>query len=288
MPALIEKCPNLCPEPLVPSGLVVPGGELNQCKACGQLVSAIDAAQLDEGNKEWDRYEGTWPSPKDYARFLRRRKRDFKLISQMVGKPYAEMQLLDVGCSNGAVVASAQEVGFDAEGVDTAPLAIADGQKRGLKLHCGFLADIKFADARFDAITLYEVIEHVPDSHSLIAECARLLKPGGVLLLGTGNVDSWTRVIRKGKWDFLNSHVGHVNFFSPGSLKVLAPRVGLAVARVDTHSVKLREQGETSKLAYRLIKIGTEMLNLPASLLDKGHQMEVYLQKPRSAALSAG
>jgi 2-polyprenyl-3-methyl-5-hydroxy-6-metoxy-1,4-benzoquinol methylase len=284
MPALIDKCPNQCSEPLVASGLVVPGGELNRCDACGQLVSACDAAQLHEGNKEWDRYEGTWPSPRDHARFRRRRKRDFRLISRLVGKPFADMRLLDVGCSNGAVVAAAQEFGFQAEGVDTAALAVIDGKQRGLKLHCGYLAEIAFEDARFDAITLYEVIEHVPDSYALIAECARLLKPDGVLLIGTGNADSWTRVIRKGRWDFLNSHVGHVNFFSPGSLKVLAPRVGLAVARVDTHSVKLKEQDETHKLAYRLIKIGTEMLNLPASLLDKGHQMEVYLQKPPAAS----
>lgn len=281
MPALIEKCPNRCPEPLVPSGLVVRGGgELNRCDACGQLVSACDEAALNDGNKEWDRVEGTWPSPKDYARFLRRRTRDFRFISALVGKPFIKMRLLDVGCSNGAVVATAKEVGFDAEGVDTAELAILDGQRRGLNLHCGYLSDIAFEDARFDAITLYEVIEHVPDSYALIAECARLLKPKGVLLIGTGNVDSWTRVIRKGRWDFLNSHVGHVNFFSPGSLKVLAPRVGLEVARVDTHSVKLKEQGETSTPVYRLVKVFTEMLNLPASLLGKGHQMEVYLQRP--------
>ena len=142
MPALIESCPNRCAEPLVPSGLVVPGGELNRCNACGQLVSACDEAHLDEGNKEWDRYEGTWPSPKDYARFLRRRKRDFKLISRLVGKPFADMRLLDVGCSNGAVVAAAKDFGFEAEGVDTAQLAIIDGKRRGLNLHCGYLSDI--------------------------------------------------------------------------------------------------------------------------------------------------
>lgn len=284
MPALIERCPNLCPDPLVPSGLVVPGGELNHCQACGQLVSACDADHLDEGNKEWDRYEGTWPSPDDHARFHHRRQRDFKLISKMVSKPCSGMRLLDVGCSNGAVVAAAQAAGFEAEGVDTAPRAVADGQRRGLRLHCGTLADIGFEDARFDAITLYEVIEHVPDSYALIAECARLLRPMGVLLIGTGNADSWTRTIRKGRWDFLNSHVGHVNFFSPGSLRVLAPRVGLHVARVDTHSVKLKERGETHQLVYRLAKVGTEMLSLPASLLDKGHQMEVYLQKPAAAS----
>lgn len=280
MPALIEKCPNQCPEPLVPSGLVVPGGELNRCNACGQFVSACDAGHLHEANKEWDRYEGTWPSPRDTARFQRRRKRDFQLISKLVGRPCAGMRLLDVGCSNGAVVAAAQAFGFEAEGVDTAELAIIDGRKRGLNLHCGFLADVAYEDARFDAITLYEVIEHVPDSYALIAECARLLKPQGVLLIGTGNANSWTRMIRKGRWDFLNSHVGHVNFFSPESLKVLAPRVGLEVARVDTHSVKLKEQGETRRWVYRLIKLGTEMLNLPASLLGKGHQMEVYLRRP--------
>ena len=74
------------------------------------------------------------------------------------------------------------------------------------------------------------------------------------------------------------------NFFSPGSLKVLAPRVGLEVARVDTHSVKLKEQGETHRWLYRLIKLGTETLNLPASLLGKGHQMEVYLRRPLGPA----
>lgn len=258
---------------------MVPGGELNRCEICGQMVSACDEVHLNEANKEWDRYEGTWPSPKDYARFLRRRKRDFSHISMIVGKPYAEMRLLDVGCSNGSTVSAAQDLGFRAEGVDTSELAVIDGKRRGLNLHCGFLADIKFEASSFDAITLYEVIEHVAESYELIAECARLLKPNGVLLIGTGNADSWTRMIRKGKWDFLSSHVGHVNFFSPASLRVLAPRVCLEVARVDTHSVKIKEKDEASTLVYRLVKIFSEMLNLPASLLDKGHQMEVYLKK---------
>ena len=53
--------------------------------------------------------------------------------------------------------------------------------------------DVCFEDNSFDAITLHQVIEHISDPIALLNECARILQPNGILLVGMGNTDSWTR-----------------------------------------------------------------------------------------------
>jgi 2-polyprenyl-3-methyl-5-hydroxy-6-metoxy-1,4-benzoquinol methylase len=279
MKSLIEKCPNGCESSLRPAGLIVPGGELNQCSVCGQLVSSTSEEHFTESNQHWDKAEGTWPDDRSYVRLLRRKTRDIRNITRLLHKDCADIRILDVGCSNGVFVHIANSLGMQAEGVDTSPQAVDDGLKKGLKLHQGYLQDIAFKDESFDVVTMYEVIEHVADSADLIKECARILRPGGLLLIGTGNANSWTRFIRRGKWDFLNDHVGHVNFFSPQSLKSAAPRFGFHVVKVVTYSVKFFEKNEVNPVVYRLMKIFGEILNLPARWFDRGHQMEVYLRR---------
>jgi ubiquinone/menaquinone biosynthesis C-methylase UbiE len=149
-----------------------------------------------------------------------------------------------------------------------------------LKLHTGFLNDVGFSDNSFDAITLYEVIEHVSDPITLLNECARILRPDGVLLVGTGNTDSWTRQLQKSQWNFfeMKKHGGHISFFSPKSINTLASRTGFSMAKVVTHSVSFCEKGELPHILYRTIKLFTESLSLPAKLFNKGHQMEIYLR----------
>lgn len=279
MKRLFERCPNECKSALIPSGLRVAGGELLLCDVCGQLVSSTSAAHYEESNQHWDKAEGTWPDERSYARLLRRKSRDIHNIARLLNKDYADIRILDVGCSNGAFVHIANSFGMKAEGVDTSARPVQDGVGRGLKLQQGLLQDIAFEDASFDAITMYEVIEHVANSAELIRECARILRPNGILVIGTGNVDSWTRRIRKGRWDFLNDHVGHVNFYSPHSLKISAPRFGFNVVKVVTYSVKFLEKNEANPILYRSAKLLGEILNLPARLLNRGHQMEVYLQR---------
>jgi 2-polyprenyl-3-methyl-5-hydroxy-6-metoxy-1,4-benzoquinol methylase len=211
---------------------------------------------------------------------MKRRTTDIQNIANLLSKDYSDIRILDIGSSNGSFVAIAKDLGLQAEGIDPSEKAVAAGVKRGLKLHIGFLNDVAFPDNSFDAITLHEVIEHVSDPVSLLNECARILRPRGILLIGTGNTDSWTRRIQKNKWDFfdMEKHGGHINFFSPKSLAILAPRVGFSIVKVLTHSVKFYEKGDIPNTFYRIIKIFTELLNFPAKLLNKGHQMEVYLK----------
>lgn len=60
-------------------------------------------------------------------------------------------------------------------------------QKERMEFVCGDATALPFADASFDAVTMFDLIEHVPDDQQAIAEALRVLKPGGFLLLSTPN-----------------------------------------------------------------------------------------------------
>jgi 2-polyprenyl-3-methyl-5-hydroxy-6-metoxy-1,4-benzoquinol methylase len=280
---LIAECPNGCGDTLRETNISVSEGVIRECSLCGQMVSSCTQEYYEKSNQKWNIEEGTWPSENDYKRLFRRRKRDIDFISKNLNKPLSNIHILDVGCSSGSSVFIAKELGLNAEGVDTSDKAVLKGKERGLNIHSGFLHDVSFASDSFDAITLYEVIEHVETPIHLLKECHRILRPGGILVVGTGNTDSWTKKIRKDKWEFFNMNYfgGHINFFSTGSINILASQTGFTVVKNRTASVTFIDKNEAPWVLYRLSKIFSELCYLPSKIFNKGHQMEVYLVADR-------
>ena len=85
----------------------------------------------------------------------------------------------------------------------------------------------------------------------------------------------------KEHWEYLSieQHGGHVSFFSPRSIAVLAQRSGFAVADIRTRSVRLCDRTSCPPFMYTPAKIAAELLNPLAKLLDKGSDMAVYLRR---------
>ncbi|MEQ8660163.1 MAG: class I SAM-dependent methyltransferase, partial [Gammaproteobacteria bacterium] len=140
---------------------------------------------------------------------------------------------LDVGCSAGFVVRAAADAGYDAHGVDIEHDGIAWGrQQLGLaNLREGLLDEQGYAAASFDVISLYDVIEHVPDLNAFVAELARLLAPGGVIDLGTPDLGHWRVPRPLARWGELKPSE-HLYYFNRTTLARLLARHGLVIEHV--------------------------------------------------------
>ncbi|HET8542039.1 MAG TPA: class I SAM-dependent methyltransferase [Anaeromyxobacter sp.] len=277
----IDACPVGCAAPLERTDVVLPEGPLRRCPACGQLVSACTAERYRESMQEFDDDRGTLPSsPPDERRGRTLAERRLARIARILARQPRDIALLDVGCSSGAFLRIAASLGYRCEGVEPAPRAARTAARAGLKVFQGVLEDARYPDASFDAITLFEVIEHLREPVSLLKECRRVLKPGGVLLVGTGNAASWTATSQGAEWEYLHiaRHGGHVSFFNPGSLRLAAERSGFAVHDLETNAVRLVAKDGRPRPLYVAAKLAGEALHGPARWFRKGHDMLAFLR----------
>lgn len=280
--AYIEACPIGCAGPVEATAIVLPEGPLSRCPGCGQLVSRCSEERYQTSMSEFDDPRGTLPSPDSAERRFKRSRKCLLNIARMLNKPDHEIRLLDVGCSTGFFLFVADQMGFVAEGVEPAPLAAQAACAAGLRVHQGLLEDLSLSGNTFDAVTLFEVVEHVKHPLPLLKECYRIIKPGGLLVIGTGNTASWTASVMNADWEYFHiaKHGGHISFFNPVSINRLAERTGFRVVSLKTNSVRFFEKGDCSPVVYRTAKIVAELLNGPSKLFGKGHDMLVFLQRP--------
>lgn len=278
----LNICPVGCDGPLQVTEIVMPEGVLLCCAECGQLISQCSEERYWQSMQEFDDVEGTLPKPDARQRRFIRSKRYLEQIESLLGKPRNEIRLLDVGCSSGYFLEVAGQLGFvDAEGVEPGERAVQTARAAGLKVHGGLLEDVALPERSFDAITLFEVIEHLKDARDTAQRCNRLLRPGGILVIGTANTAGWTFMAMKSRWEYLHidKHGGHVSFFNPDSMKILAQRTGFVVEKIETRSVSFSKRDATHPMIYRVFKIISELIETPSRWLGKGHDMLVIMRK---------
>jgi 2-polyprenyl-3-methyl-5-hydroxy-6-metoxy-1,4-benzoquinol methylase/rubredoxin len=96
--------------------------------------------------------------------------------------------LLDVGAGIGQFLALARPCFTEVYGTEVSESAIRIARnKYGLPLYPGEIQDISFGDKQFDNITIFHVLEHVPDPRCVVEKCTSLLSRGGVLVIAVPN-----------------------------------------------------------------------------------------------------
>lgn len=132
--------------------------------------------------------------------------------------------LLDFGCGVGRFCHAAASVGWSVSGIDTSEQAISVGRRKAaFPLRYGTLDDELSRGATYDALTAFEVMEHVPDPVGTLKKMARLLRPGGHIFVTVPNWDS--PEIRNAVRPDLIPPV-HVGFHQKRSVKVMLEASG--------------------------------------------------------------
>ncbi len=133
--------------------------------------------------------------------------------------------LLDVGCAAGFSLLAAEQRGWKAQGIEFSQFCVDYAKSRNLNVHHGSLDDFEAEDESFDAVTMWDYLEHSTDPVGNLRTCNKLLKPGGVIVLSIPNVDSWSYRLLKEKWiGFKN--IEHFYFYSRKTIAKVAELAG--------------------------------------------------------------
>lgn len=105
-------------------------------------------------------------------------------------------RVLDVGCGAGYGAAHLAQPAERVTAIDISAEAISEARRRypvpNVQFEVASATSIPFADASFDVVTAFEVIEHIEEWNRLITEAARVLAPGGLALISTPNREYYT------------------------------------------------------------------------------------------------
>ena len=140
-------------------------------------------------------------------------------------------KLLDVGCATGIFLTQAQNQGYTVRGIDTSSYAIFKAKKLlPTQVTQATLSTAKFRSGSFDVITLFDVFEHLHTPIRDLRTCYRLLKPGGLLVINTGDTASLIVKLQSHHWHFFIPPQ-HLYFYSRHNLKTLLKANGFQTIR---------------------------------------------------------
>ncbi|HWY79977.1 MAG TPA: class I SAM-dependent methyltransferase [Candidatus Sulfotelmatobacter sp.] len=140
--------------------------------------------------------------------------------------------VLDVGCAMGFFMDVCVQHGWQVEGVEISEFAAEYVKnKLGYRIHTGDFQKVALPKETYDLITLWDVIEHVPDPVATLKKIYTLLKPGGMLVLTTPDAGSLPAKLTQHRWIGYKLSDEHLTYFSLKTLRNICEEAGLSIIR---------------------------------------------------------
>lgn len=208
------------------------GCDIWQCRSCGlgrtetatfdpaaYYTSDYFSGQRDDGYSD---YLGAEPVlRREFARSV-----DFIRSYCRSGK------LIDLGCAYGFFLKEAQRY-FDVSGIELAEEAAEYCRRSGLNVLSGMADEANMRRiGNADVIVLFDVIEHLPDPRKTLALCEHHLKPGGIVVITTGDFDSVVARVAGVRWRLMTPPQ-HLWFFTQESVRRMSAPLGLSLEHAD-------------------------------------------------------
>lgn len=194
-------------------------------------------------------------------------------------------RLLDVGAHTGVFVDIATRHGWDAWGVEPSTWAVEQARAQGLQMHLGTLENADFPAGHFSVVTMWDVIEHVPDPFSTLQAAWRALEPGGLLVVHTMDIDSLFSRLMGRRWPWYMEM--HLFYFSRHTLVAMLNKAGFRVRWMGAQGRYLQAGYLASRVTALLPLVGRPLERLVTWLklrevalrIDLGDLFTTYAQK---------
>lgn len=196
-------------------------------------------------------------------------------------------KLLDIGCGSGQFLYDMKEFGMDVYGIEPGEFDKEGKNKYKLNIKNSDLINAKYSKDFFDIITINHVLEHLSNPDKQIKETYRILKKGGVLIIGIPNSNSLAYRIFGKNWHQLDVP-RHLCNYSDKNIKILLEKNGFMIKKIRYNSrpsqfvvslyfllgIKNRE-GKLNRILELLFLPLTWIVNS----LKAGDQIEVWCEK---------
>ena len=232
-------------------------GDLRRCRACGFVTAELDAAPdaaalYGDGYFQGEEYL-------DYERDKVFLQRNFGQRLADVTKRVPGGRLLEIGSAYGFFLDLAR-AHFDVVGYEVNRTAARHAREvLGLDVRTGdFLyGDDDDGSAPFDAVVMWDVVEHLARPDRFLARIARLTRPGAALFITTGDVGSLVARWRGRRWRMIHPPT-HLHYFSRATLTRLLARQGFCT--VETRAIPVARSIRQMLYSVLVLRLGQPRL----------------------------
>ena len=215
--------------------------EMARCRDCSLVYTALRRIPREQ-------YEEVYSGEADYREMVEvaektasgdwgfRQLRWFKRKAlRWIETERPNSKLVDVGTGPGTFLLVAKQRGFSVKGVEPTKLAAEKAGSLGVDMFNGVIEDFAAnQDEKFDVVTSFEVLEHVPDPISMLKSIRSILKPDGIFVFSVPNLDD-PYCLRQTLP--VNIPPIHINFFRRQSMRVALEKAGFVTERFATRPI---------------------------------------------------
>ena len=242
----------------------VRGCTLEKCSSC-QFVQVATQPSREELEATYsDEY---FDKGKYEDEFAQRKENERRLaLIEGLGLP-GGAKVLDAGCATGEFIAFAASR-FDMWGIELSAYAAERAREqnpnRSDQIFAGFVEECALELASFDAIVMWDVIEHLSDPVGACAKLTSLLKPGGFFVVSTPDIGAWAAKLFGKRWAFMTPPE-HLGFFDDTSMDQLFRELDLA-------PVSQSSRGKWANVGFIAYKLRRVLPQLMPGIVVKGVQ----------------
>src|SRR6267154_774916 len=260
----------------------VNGCDIWQCRSCG--LGQAESIGFDPASYYTGEYFSGQRSD-GYADYLGAEpilRHEFARSVKFIRQFCHNGKLLEIGCAYGLFLKEAQQC-YEVAGIELAEAAADHARQSGLNVLSGS-ADEESMDrlGSADVIVLFDVIEHLIDPRATLALCERYLRPGGIVVITTGDFGSVLARLAGTSWRLMTPPQ-HLWFFTKTSMARLASSLGLSMEFAD-HPWKIVPMSLIRFQLRRMLGLrggpaatGSGPMGVPVNLFDA---MRIVLRKP--------